>query len=219
MRPLAGWYPGDRIVFAGLEIVVMITVLVALTWVVEQLVARRCAARRSALWLLALISVLLTPGLVGLGHLLPWRIAVLPPPDALSAPLAVPPQVSSATLPALTDVAASAEAQKPPRSPNRSEPARRLRPGAASAPFFPRAIYRALTVLRCHREVQGRQRSTLPNRARCRRTSHIHSLRSRCSLGQWEAFISVHGCSAVGGDCARSAVVCDHWLSSAGPRN
>jgi beta-lactamase regulating signal transducer with metallopeptidase domain/uncharacterized GH25 family protein len=85
MRTLAGWYPGDGIVFATIQILGMIAVLVALTWAVEQLYARRQPALRSALWLAALSGVLLTPALVLVGRQLPWHVAVLPLEDTEDA--------------------------------------------------------------------------------------------------------------------------------------
>jgi beta-lactamase regulating signal transducer with metallopeptidase domain len=79
MKTLAGWYPSDGIVFAGLEVLGMIAVLVALTWAAEQLWARRQPALRIALWLSALVGVLLTPAIALIGRQLPWHVAVLTP--------------------------------------------------------------------------------------------------------------------------------------------
>ncbi len=78
MNLLAGWYPGDAVVLAGLEVLGMITILLALAWAADRLVRRR-AALRSAVWQAALVSLLLTPALLPLGRQLPWHLAVLHP--------------------------------------------------------------------------------------------------------------------------------------------
>jgi beta-lactamase regulating signal transducer with metallopeptidase domain/uncharacterized GH25 family protein len=83
----------------GLEVLGMITVLVALTWGIDRLLARRRAALRAALWLAALAGVLLTPAVVLVGRELPWRVAVFPPPVQ---PVERPPTAAS---PASADVA------------------------------------------------------------------------------------------------------------------
>jgi len=43
MKRLADWYPGDDVVLAGLDMLGMITVLVALAWTAERFLARRRA--------------------------------------------------------------------------------------------------------------------------------------------------------------------------------
>jgi beta-lactamase regulating signal transducer with metallopeptidase domain/protocatechuate 3,4-dioxygenase beta subunit len=86
MRTLAEWYPGDECMIAGLEVLAMIGILVALTWAAERLLARRRAALRSALWLLALVGVLLTPALVSISSRLPWRVAILSSQGATPEP-------------------------------------------------------------------------------------------------------------------------------------
>jgi beta-lactamase regulating signal transducer with metallopeptidase domain len=78
MKTLSDGYPGDAVVFAGLEVLGMIAVLVALAWAVERFGARRHAALRGTLWLAALVGVLLTPAVTLLGRHLPWHVAVLP---------------------------------------------------------------------------------------------------------------------------------------------
>jgi beta-lactamase regulating signal transducer with metallopeptidase domain/protocatechuate 3,4-dioxygenase beta subunit len=79
MRILADWYPGDGAVFAAAEMLGMITIIVAMAWVAERLLARDRPALRNALWLSALGGVLVTPVLVLLGPQLPWRFAMLSP--------------------------------------------------------------------------------------------------------------------------------------------
>jgi beta-lactamase regulating signal transducer with metallopeptidase domain len=78
MTALAGWYPGESVVLAGLELLGMVTVLVGLTWAAESVVAHRRAALRTALWTAALIGVMLAPAWVWLGRQLPWRVVVRP---------------------------------------------------------------------------------------------------------------------------------------------
>jgi hypothetical protein len=108
MTNLAAWYPGDGVVLASLEVLGMIAVLVVLTWVAEQLLARRRAALRHALWLAALVGVLLTPSVALVGRWLPWHMAILPPnetapvhsaerPSTLAS--AIPPARADAPLP------------------------------------------------------------------------------------------------------------------------
>jgi beta-lactamase regulating signal transducer with metallopeptidase domain len=117
MNTLAGWYPGDRPVFAVVEMLWMIAALVALAAVAERLFARRRASLRSALWLSTLLSILLTPAFVPIAWQLPWHVGVLPTvstaersAEALEAidrspPVAV---IDDATLPA-----SSVEADSP----------------------------------------------------------------------------------------------------------
>src|SRR5579871_5008223 len=77
MSALAGWYPGDGVVFAGLEVLGVISILVLAAWAVEQLGhARHRAAFRASLWLTALVGVILAPALVLAGRQLPWHVAV-----------------------------------------------------------------------------------------------------------------------------------------------
>jgi beta-lactamase regulating signal transducer with metallopeptidase domain len=78
MNTLAGWYPGDGLIFACLEMLGMIAVLVAAGLVVEQLLFRRCAALWCAVWQAALLGVLLTPALAVFGSRLPWHVTVFP---------------------------------------------------------------------------------------------------------------------------------------------
>jgi beta-lactamase regulating signal transducer with metallopeptidase domain/protocatechuate 3,4-dioxygenase beta subunit len=85
VKALADWYPGDGVVFAGLEVLGLIAALVALAWAAERLRARRQPALRAGLWLAALAGVLLTPAVALLGRQLPWRVAVLPPDGAALA--------------------------------------------------------------------------------------------------------------------------------------
>jgi beta-lactamase regulating signal transducer with metallopeptidase domain/5-hydroxyisourate hydrolase-like protein (transthyretin family) len=77
MKTLAEWYPGDGIVLAGLEAWGAIAVLVFLTWAIERAVARRRAALAGAIWLAALVAVLLVPVLALLGPKVPWRLGML----------------------------------------------------------------------------------------------------------------------------------------------
>jgi hypothetical protein len=86
MTTLAVWYPGDGAVLTSLEVLGMIAILVTLTWVAEQFLARRRAALRHALWTAALVGVLLTPSVALIGRWLPWHITVLPPEGSAVAP-------------------------------------------------------------------------------------------------------------------------------------
>jgi beta-lactamase regulating signal transducer with metallopeptidase domain len=81
MNLLMQWYPENSVVLAGLEVLAMITVLVALAWGAEALLARRRPALAHALWLAALGGVLVTPGLAWLGQRCPWHIGLLAKPD------------------------------------------------------------------------------------------------------------------------------------------
>jgi beta-lactamase regulating signal transducer with metallopeptidase domain/uncharacterized GH25 family protein len=76
MRELAGWSPGDGVAFLGLEVLGLVTAVVALAWAADRL--HRRAALRAGLWLAALLGVFLAPAVVLLGPHLPWRVAVLP---------------------------------------------------------------------------------------------------------------------------------------------
>ena len=77
MRALADWYPGDIFALAVLEMLVLITVFVALAWATKRWAARGRPAMRHALWLSALAGVLLSPVLVAVGPRLPSRVALL----------------------------------------------------------------------------------------------------------------------------------------------
>jgi beta-lactamase regulating signal transducer with metallopeptidase domain len=77
MKTLAGFYPGDALVLAALDVLGIITVLVACAWLAQWMWARPSAALRSALWQAALVGVLLTPALPLVGQRLPWRIALV----------------------------------------------------------------------------------------------------------------------------------------------
>src|SRR4051794_18583060 len=82
MSALDGWFPGDEAVLAALEVLGLVTTLVALAWVAERLCGRRRAALRACVWLAVLAGVLLAPALVLFGRQLPWRVALLPQADA-----------------------------------------------------------------------------------------------------------------------------------------
>lgn len=108
MRSLAGWYPGDGVVFLGLEVLGLVTAVVALAWAADRL--HRRAALRAGLWLAALLGVFLAPAVVLLGPHLPWRVAVWP---LREAPL-------ERTLPEAP--AASARAGRPPSEEGGDQP-------------------------------------------------------------------------------------------------
>jgi beta-lactamase regulating signal transducer with metallopeptidase domain/protocatechuate 3,4-dioxygenase beta subunit len=78
MRFLADWYPGDGIVLTSLEVLGAIALIALPAWLAEQLFARRRPALCSALWLSALVGVLLAPVLVLSGRYLPWHVAAFP---------------------------------------------------------------------------------------------------------------------------------------------
>ncbi|HWY85690.1 MAG TPA: carboxypeptidase regulatory-like domain-containing protein [Gemmataceae bacterium] len=139
MKPLIDWYPGDAIVHAGLEVLGMIAILVALTWALEHLLARRRAALASALWLAACVGVLLLPMLTLVGPRLPWRVALLPSADIVSAGAVPPPSEPQAVaLPAPAveaqreDPLSSATSQPIQMAPAEHPPA--LRPQPISEP-------------------------------------------------------------------------------------
>ncbi|OWK40921.1 M56 family metallopeptidase [Fimbriiglobus ruber] len=90
MNPLSDWYPGDSILFGVLQVLGVVTALVALVWAAEYLLIRHRAALRSALWGAALVGVLLAPVWVAIGPRAPWRIAVLPGDGAPSSRDRVP---------------------------------------------------------------------------------------------------------------------------------
>jgi beta-lactamase regulating signal transducer with metallopeptidase domain len=123
MNALDGWHPGEEAVLAALEVLGLVTVFVALTWVAEQLFGRRRAALRSGLWLGALTSVLLAPGLVLFGRLLPWHVALFPQGGVgLASPLDPParpaPVVGAnfAVAPPASEVAKQPPSLETPRS-------------------------------------------------------------------------------------------------------
>jgi hypothetical protein len=61
MSALLKLYPGDGPALFALSVLVQATVLLALAWLVSRLIARRNAAARYAVWLVALACVLLSP--------------------------------------------------------------------------------------------------------------------------------------------------------------
>lgn len=71
---------------AGLEVLGMVTALVALAWAADRAVAGRRAAWRCAIWSVALVAVGLTPALTAVGRLLPWHTPVLPPAAGPTSP-------------------------------------------------------------------------------------------------------------------------------------
>jgi protocatechuate 3,4-dioxygenase beta subunit len=151
MKRLADWYPGDGVVFAGLEVLAIIALLVALTWAAEQLLARRRAALGSALWLAALVAVLLTPALVLLGRQLPWHVAILRPEAAvLDQSVEQPSQAAPATPLVSAGVVPAAEVRAPARAPGTSRPpvARAFQSRPASAPpSLPAAVSEPATTV------------------------------------------------------------------------
>jgi beta-lactamase regulating signal transducer with metallopeptidase domain/uncharacterized GH25 family protein len=121
MNTLADWYPGDALVFAGLEALGTIAILVLLTWAAEELLARRRAALASALWLTALSGVLVLPAIVLLGPRLPWRIGLLRPEEAALVWSTTRPSALEATAPPVVD-AAPAGTQPEDESPRAVSP-------------------------------------------------------------------------------------------------
>jgi beta-lactamase regulating signal transducer with metallopeptidase domain len=116
MRPLADWYPGG-VALAALEVLAMIAVLVALTGAAEAALARRRPALRAALWLSALVAVLLAPALVLLGRQLPWRVALFPHAEAAAdLPANRLPSDAPSTPARLTSPPDGAETQEATRS-------------------------------------------------------------------------------------------------------
>jgi beta-lactamase regulating signal transducer with metallopeptidase domain/uncharacterized GH25 family protein len=96
VRTFTDWYPGDFVVFFCLDVLAMMTALVAVTWVAEKLFARKSAMLRSVLWTSALCGVLLTPALALFGRELPWHVAVVrmeysvPQPAKVSVEQSIP---------------------------------------------------------------------------------------------------------------------------------
>jgi beta-lactamase regulating signal transducer with metallopeptidase domain/protocatechuate 3,4-dioxygenase beta subunit len=103
MKTLADWYPGDAIVLGTVEVLVMLTIIVVLTWLATGVIARRRAVLAGALWLSALIVVLGLPGLALLAPQLPWRIGVVELSVGNGAPPPEHPQASPAAMPAHMD--------------------------------------------------------------------------------------------------------------------
>lgn len=89
MNPLTRWYPGDRVVVTGLEMLTMIAILILFAWIAETLLARRRAALRCAFWTATLLAVVLTPLWTVLGQQMPWRIALSSQENAPPIPVSV----------------------------------------------------------------------------------------------------------------------------------
>ncbi len=161
MTALADWYPGDGVVFAGLDVLGMIALLVALAWAADLLLARRRAALSNALWLSALVGVLLTPALPLIGRQLPWHVAVFPTKNASSQRLVeAPSHAAPAASAGHADARPSLLAGEQPRVPepsassgaiaSRSDPAPSSSgnavPPSDSASLPPRAAENAATI-------------------------------------------------------------------------
>jgi beta-lactamase regulating signal transducer with metallopeptidase domain/uncharacterized GH25 family protein len=120
MRALIDWCAGDGVALAALEVLGMIAVLVGLAWAAERGLARR-PALRAALWLAALIAVLLAPAFVVLGRQLPWRVALFPPagpaPDLrMEGPQPEVSAAPAARAPQARQTGGAAHTAAPPRS-------------------------------------------------------------------------------------------------------
>jgi beta-lactamase regulating signal transducer with metallopeptidase domain/uncharacterized GH25 family protein len=138
MNALAGWYPGDATMFAALEVLAMIAILVALTWAAERSFARR-PALRAALWLSALVAVLLTPAFVLVGRYLPWHVAVFPSAGAAPARAAERlPQAPPAPAVLIGDPS-GAEVGAPRRSSETSGASKALPQGGGPTPVVTRS--------------------------------------------------------------------------------
>jgi beta-lactamase regulating signal transducer with metallopeptidase domain/protocatechuate 3,4-dioxygenase beta subunit len=206
VRTLEAWYPSDAIVLAGLEVLAVMSAVVALAWAVDRLAARRRAALRAGLWLAALIGVLLTPAAVAVGQRLPWRVAVLAAePDVISPGPSLPrPQPSPAdrgvqavpsAAPPSREVAPPAERPAPPRrraalSPGPTVPTRPpAEPGATATepPLPPANLPRGLAVLAMLVWAAGSGYLALRLLHGARRVRRLHSRMSPLDSSEWGA--------------------------------
>ncbi len=134
MRALADCYPGD-VAFAALEVLALIAVLVALAGAADIALARRRPALRAALWLSALVAVLLAPALVLLGRQLPWHVALLPHAEATADFAANRTPAETPAPPGRPEVpAGGTETREAPRSSETSAERSAAPPVVASAP-------------------------------------------------------------------------------------
>jgi beta-lactamase regulating signal transducer with metallopeptidase domain len=145
MNPLVDWYPGDAFTLAVLDVLAMITVLVALAWAAELTLARRHAALRGALCLAALTGVLLTPALTVTGRQLPWHVGLLAPEARAGGPAGEPPAPGiSEAAPTPAGAPIVARSADVPRSAGTSGPRPDVRGDRRTAPAVPPAPARAL---------------------------------------------------------------------------